>query len=200
MDAYPPNRRTTSAQPEKKVERVTSVEAKRRKKPLGRQFRETFVGGDARTATQYVIFEVLVPAMKDALAEAGSQGIERLIFGESRRRGAGRPPTGPTGYINYQQQSRGPQQRSISPRARSRHDFDEIVLESRTEAEDVLERLFDLLSKYEAVTVADLYDLTGLPSTHTDHKWGWTELRGTNVRRLGRNGYLLDLPSPEPLR
>ena len=200
MDAYPPNSRTTSAQPEKKVERITSVGAKRRKKPLGKQFRETFVGGDARTATQYVIFEVLVPAMKDALAEAGSQGIERLIFGESRRRGGSRPPAGPTGYINYQQQSRSPQQRSMSPRARSRHDFDEIVLESRTEAEDVLERLFDLLSKYEAVTVADLYDLTGLSSTHTDHKWGWTELRGSNVRKIRGSGYLIDLPGPEPLR
>jgi hypothetical protein len=86
----------------------------------------------------------------------------------------------------------------MSRQARARHDFDEIVLESRTEAEEVIDRLFDLVSRYESATVADLYELVGLASSHTDHKWGWTDLRGAGVSRV-RGGYLLDLPDPHPL-
>ena len=88
-------------------------------------------------------------------------------------------------------------QRVMSRQARSRHDFDEIVLETRAEAEEVIDRLFDLVSRYESATVADLYELVGLPSSHTDHKWGWTDVRGAGATRT-RDGYLLDLPEPRP--
>jgi hypothetical protein len=86
----------------------------------------------------------------------------------------------------------------MSQRGRAKHDFDEIVLDQRAEAEEVIDRLYDVVSRYEQATVADLYDLVGLSSTHTDHKWGWTDLRGAGVSRI-RDGYLLDLPDPEPL-
>jgi hypothetical protein len=86
----------------------------------------------------------------------------------------------------------------MSQRGRAKHDFDEIVLDQRSEAEEVIDRLYDVVNKYEQATVADLYDLVGLSSNHTDHKWGWTDLRGSGVSRI-RDGYLLDLPDPEPL-
>lgn len=86
----------------------------------------------------------------------------------------------------------------MSQRGRARHDFDEIVLDERAEAEEVIDKLYEVVSRYEFATVADLYDLVGLPSNHTDHKWGWSDLRGAGVSRI-RDGYLLDLPDPEPL-
>jgi hypothetical protein len=204
---YPPNSEASKREPEdKKIERITSGEAVRKKKSLRKQFSETFVAGDARSTVRYVIFDVLLPAAKDMIVEAGDQGIEKLIFGDSRRRGSLPPQSGPTGYISYDRYS-GPMrggsrlssvQRVMSRQARARHDFDEIVLESRTEAEEVIDRLFDLVSRYESATVADLYELVGLAASHTDHKWGWTDLRGAGVSRV-RGGYLLDLPDPHPL-
>ena len=198
---FPPN----SEASKKKIERVTSGDPVRKKKSLRKQFSETFVAGDMKSAVQYVMFDVLLPAAKDMVVEAGSAGIEKLIFGESRRRrGATPPQAGPTGYVSYNRYS-GPMgtglnaaQRVISRQSRARHDFDEIVLDSRVEAEEVIDRLFDLVSRYESATVADLYELVGLASTHTDHKWGWTDLQGSGVSRV-RDGYLLDLPDPEPL-
>lgn len=204
---YPPNSKLSKPEvlpPAKNLEQVTSSEAKRRKKPLGRQFRETFMAGDAQTATSYVIFEVLVPAAKDAIADAGSQWIERRIFGDTRRsrRGASPPQHGPNGYVDYRhitgvQQPR--QQRAMSPRAKSRHDFDEIVLDSRAEAEEVIDQLVEIVSKYTVASVADLYALVGITPSHTDRNWGWTDLRGSNVSRVRGSGYLLDLPEPKPL-
>lgn len=197
--SYPSNsdKGKTGPPEEKKVERITSEEPIRRKKGIGSKFRSTFLGGDARSATEYVIFGVLIPAAKDAIAEAGAQGIERLVFGESRSRKRTSAPSG-YGKIDYTSPSKGKGRPDISRRARSQHEFDEIVLTSRQEAENVVDRLFDLLDRYNSVSVADLYDLVGVRSTHTDHKWGWTDLRGATVARV-RNGYLLDLPESETL-
>jgi hypothetical protein len=204
-DEFPPNSEASKRgprEPDKDIKRITSNDPIRRRQPLRKQFGKTFVKGDIRMAAQYVIFDVLIPAARDMIAEAGSQGIERLIFGESRRKGNPSPQSGPTGFVSYNRYSMGSRQtapqRAMSRMARARHDFDEIVLESRPEAEEVIDRLFEVVSRYGAVTVADLYELVGIPGNHTDNKWGWSDLRGAGVSRV-RGGYLLDLPDPEPL-
>lgn len=211
MEEFPPNsaKSKQGAQREpKKVERVTSADAIRRKKPLGKQFKETFFGGDGRTALQYVLVSVAIPAIKDLLAEMGQAAIEKIIFGDTRtgRRRYGAPPSGAQGYVTYNRMhardpadDRPPMPQSISRRARARHDFDEIILNSRSEAEEVIDRLYDVVSRYEQASVSDLYELVGLESSHTDHKWGWTDMRGASVERVRSGGYLLDLPEPEPL-
>src|SRR5436190_15059627 len=202
---YPPNSDVSKRKErEKHIERVTSGEPIRRRRSLRRQFQETFVAGDARSATRYVVFDVLLPAAKDMIVEAGAQGIEKLIFGDSRRRGSTPPPAGPTGYVNYGRMSHAmgsrfsSSQRAMSRQARAQHDFDEVVLESRTEAEEVIDQLFEVVNRYGTATVADLYELVGLAAAHTDHKWGWTDMHGAGVSRI-RGGYLLDLPDPHPL-
>lgn len=206
---YPSNSRTSKkAEPESKnITPVIASGAVRRRRSLRKKFTETFVAGDAKTAVGYAIFEIALPAAQDLFIETIQQGIEMLFKGDSRRRrGSTRPQSGPTGYVNYGRYShtmgesrfsRGPE-RTMSRQARSRHNFDEIILDQRTEAEEVIDRLFDLVSRYDSATVADLYELVGLSSTHTDQKWGWTDLYGAGVSRV-RGGYLLDLPEPEPL-
>lgn len=208
---FPSNRKKDRVQEEKpqerkKTERVTQSEVVRRKKPVGKKLSETFIGGDARSVWAFVALDVLIPAAKDMFADAVSQGVERMIYGEAQSRGrrTGRRP-GET-YVSYNRMSHpaarapgpDPRQKQLSRRARASHDFDEIILATRVEAEEVLERLYDLVSKYETATVADLYDLVGLTGSYTDDKWGWFDLRGAGVSRI-RNGYLLDLPKPEPL-
>jgi hypothetical protein len=203
---FPSNSETSKkgGQDGKHISPVVSGSAVRRKRSLRKQFKETFVSGDARTAISYVLFDVLLPAAKDMVVEAGSQGIEKLIFGDSkqRRRGATPPYSGPYGNIAYNRYSSGSRlsgpERALSRQSRARHSFDEIVLDERAEAEEVIDRLFDLVSRYDAATIADLYELVGLSSAHTDNKWGWTDLTGAGVTRV-RGGYLLDLPDPEPL-
>lgn len=202
---FPPNNQSSKKAKldEKVITPVTTSGVSRKRRSLRKQFSETFVGGDAKTATRYVMFDVLLPAIKDMVVEAGSQGIEKLIFGDSRRRGSTPPQAGPTGYVNYGRYSHAMNkptaaQRVLSREARARHNFDEIVMDQRAEAEEVIDRLFELVSRYESASVADLYELVGLKSNHTDHNWGWADLTGSGVTRV-RGGYLLDLPDPEPL-
>jgi hypothetical protein len=203
MDQFPPNSRKAQAEP-KRVERVTSGETVRRRKSLGKQFRHTFIGGDAKTAWQYVVLNVIIPTAREMMAEAGATVIEKIVYGDHRPRRGG-PPGGSMGHISYNRMSQGPPRDrpgmgQMLPRtARARQSFDEIIIPSRQEAEEVLDRLFDLISKYDTATVADLYELTGLTSSHIDNKWGWEDLRGASVGRLRGGGYLLNLPEPKSL-
>jgi hypothetical protein len=81
---------------------------------------------------------------------------------------------------------------------RRRQDVGEIILISRDEAELVIERLTDIIDKYEVASVADLHDLVGLPTTYVDNKWGWSVLNSVGVRQI-REGFLIDLPPVEPI-
>lgn len=206
MDQFPPNSRKARDQdnPPKRVQQVTNASAVRRKPSLGKQFSHTFMGGNANTAFQYMIVNVAIPSIRDMFVEALQEGVARLFYGDGVGRRGGARPGGPSPYgrVQYNQPVNRPQaavQQVLPRQVRARHSFDDIIIPTRQEAEEVLDRMFDTLSQYDSVTVADLYELTGIQSSHTDHKWGWVELRGASVGRVRGGGYLLDLPDPEPL-
>ena len=227
MDEFPSNSNKYREQPERvkktevdkqdpqearrKIEKVVEGEVIRRKKPLGRRFKEFFFGGvDAQSVWQYIAEDIFVPAAKDLIYDAGSGGLERVLFHEERthRRSRGRS----RGRTDYQRYSRPYDDRPPFPpadrrrdrgrepdrRARSNHDFDDILLATRVEAETVIERLYDVLEQYGSVSVADLYEMVGITARFTDDKWGWYELPGASVRRTSA-GYLIDIPRPVPL-
>lgn len=189
-----------------KIERVTTAEAKRRKQGLGGKFKETFIGGNARLAIEYMVVETVIPSIQDMFIAAFQGGIERLIKGESVRPRRGMPREySSAGHVDYTSPSRALTSRASSagrplPRqSRTRQTFDDLLIPSHREAADVIDRMFDLLSQHGVVYVADLYELTGIQSSHIDHKWGWTSLRGARARRMSGGDFLLDLPEPEYL-
>lgn len=190
----------------KRIEKITTGEVSRRKRPLGRRISDMFFGGDAKSALSYAVLDVILPAAKDTIVEASSAGIERMIFGGDRapsRRGyRGAGSRNHTPYNRYSQPANGRREEvgpTISKRGRATHDFDEIILDSRAEAEDVLSQLFEIISKYNVATVSDLYAMVGITANYTDDKYGWADIQSADVVRLRSEGYLLKLPRPEPL-
>lgn len=205
MNEFPSNSRNPQRPPpeKKNIEAVVSGEVSSRKKSVGRRLRDVFISGDSKSAVHYIVADVLVPQAKDMFAEAVSQGIERLIYGDSpraRRSGsAGRSGTQPIQYNRYAIRGNNPLGRvggdDHRPTATGRpmQSIDDVLLATRVEAETVLDRMYDLLREYEMVSVSDLYSLLGLSSTYIDQKWGWTNLQSSDIRRV-RDGYILILP------
>jgi hypothetical protein len=182
----------------------------RRKKPLGARFLSMFGGSDGRNVADYVVFDVLGPALKDMLYDAFTQGFERMMFGgEPHRGGRSRPghrPQSSGSYTPYNRYApsrpthpeRNPEPRTMSRRSRENHDFQDLILPTRAAAEDVLEVMFTRIERYHAVSVADLYQLVGEPYSHVDEAWGWRDLRRADVAHVS-GGFLMNLPQPEPL-
>lgn len=207
MDQFPSNsRRPERARGEdKRIERIVTSEVTRRKTPLSRRLSQNLIGGDAQSVWGYVFGEVLIPAARDMVADAVSGGVERMIFGDSspaaRRGGRSRYGNTPghTPYNRYSSPSRRDEpRRELSRRGRANHSFEEIVIATRAEATEVLDRLDDLIDKYDSAAVSDLYEMVGISGNFADEKWGWTDLRAASVSRA-RGGYLLNLPKPEPI-
>jgi len=201
---------------EPKVKKIIVGKAKQQKKTFSKKMAEMFLEDDTKSVGSYIFHDVLIPAGKSMICDIVGWGgfAEMMLFGDRRsgRRGENsssiRRDGGRT-IVNYgsyatRQPIRGDvrdpieRNRDISKVGRARHDFDEIVLETRGEAEDVLALLVDLTVDYGMASVADLYDAVGITSNFTDNKYGWVDLRMATVSRV-RSGYLINLPKPQPL-
>lgn len=215
-DNYPSNRRTEKREtaekkiPEdKKVEKVVNGKVRKQKRSLRKKMAETFLEDDTKSVGSYVFHDILIPAAKDLISDIVGGGVEMLLFGErrsgSRSRGSSIRPNNNRSFTSYgsyygpSNKDNRPAGRDMSRTARARHDFDEIILDTRGEAEEVLSHLVDLTVDYGQASVSDLYDLVGVTSAFTDEKYGWTDLRGASISRARGGGYLLNLPRTQAL-
>lgn len=216
MDDYPSNSRrpvtpSENIEPDPghpKLGKVVTGRVSQRKKPIGRRILDTFFSGESGVFN-YLLNEVLVPALKDTARDMMNQGLDRAFYREGeapprssmRHRGSSVPRT----HISYDRQTSIVRPSSASQYNRrevarpSTFDLGEIVLESKIDAQVTVDALHDIVREYGQVTVAGLKDLIGMTSMYTDHKWGWTDLDEMTVRRHGSQ-YLLVLPEPEHLR
>jgi hypothetical protein len=196
---------TKSVTEKPKQSSVVKKGARKRRKTFGEKFKEAFMGDESKNVGDYVIHDVLVPALKSTISDVVTGGIEMALFGE-RRSGRSIRDKGKTytSYNSYYGGSRGRDDRDdrgsrdISRSGRARHDFDDVIFDSRAEAEDVLTHLVDLTLDYGIASVGDFYELSGIESQFTDNKYGWTSLRGACTDRV-RNGYVIRLPQPRPI-
>ncbi len=199
MEDYKPNshrfKEEQKAQPEerKKLEKVVTGTVKTKKRSETRKLADVFIAEDASNVKNYILMDVLVPAIKKAISDIVRDGIDMILYGESG--GSKRKSRSSSSYVSYSSYSdrRDDRRSESSSRIRGGYNPDDIILESRAEAEDVLMRLDELLDQYGSVSVADLYDLIGKTCEYTDNKYGWTNLRNAEPVRV-RDGYLLKLP------
>ena len=192
--------KTQEEVPSKKVEQVTGS-AIQRKKPLGRRIAENFTGADAQNVGQYVLFEVVLPQVKDLIYDVGSSALQRALFGDrggktytsSSRRGYS-----PTPYSTI---SATPKQQMQHPVISASDEFGEIIVENRGKAQEVMDQMGNLIETYSMASVSDLKASVGLTGNFTDEKFGWVTMGGTDIRRVGGNqpGYLLIFPRPQEL-
>lgn len=192
---------------EKNIAPIEGISAKTRKKPLTSKIAETFTGDDASTIGEYIMFDVMLPAVKNLLFDVVNEGSRRMLFGSAS---GGRPlaSASRSGHVAYNRVSAkgvgvatNDPVRTLSRAARATHDFRELVFDTRGEAEVILEKLRDAIAEYDNVTVADMYECVHITAGFTDHNWGWvgSDLNQARVKPVS-SGYLLDMPAPRELK
>ena len=200
MDEYKSNSHksrelTTQNETSKKVEKVVSGTVKTKKKSGLEKIAGIFVSEDADNVKSYILTDIIIPAVKKTVSDIVTNGIDMILYGGSGKIGRGNSPASRISYNNcYSSIRRDPE----PSRYRATYAYDDIVLETRGEAEEVLSRMDELMSRYKVVSVADLYDMVGIQGNYTDNKYGWTDIHTAHVERI-RDGYLLKLPRAMPL-
>ena len=186
-------RREKEEQKKKEIKAITKATTK--KKSVGKKFAEAFIGDESEhnNIKDYILYDV--PAAKNTISDAITGGLEMLLFGERRSSNSKMARDRGKSYVNYSGYSRRQDSQSERPRRNAREKVwnDDIILDSRGEAEQVIDNLLDIIDEYGAASVADLYSLVGIDSEYTDNKYGWTNLSSANVSRT-RDGYILNLP------
>ena len=175
---------------EKKVEKVVTGKVITRKKSGLNKLADEFISEDAKNIKSYVIGEVLIPSAKKAISDIVTNVIDMILYGGSRP-GAKRSTADRVSYRNYYDRDNHMPARTTS--SYSGYSYDDIVLTSRGEAQEVLERMDELMVTYGVVSVADLYDLVGITGNYTDNKYGWTNIRNAEIIRV-RDGYMIKMP------
>lgn len=181
---------------ERKVEKVVKGPVVTRKKNGFDKLKNEIISEDAKNIKSYVLGDVLIPAIKKAISDIVTNGIEILLYGESRGR-SGRSNADRVSYRSYYDgYSSRPSERMVA--RTTSYSYDDIILASRGEAEDVLARMDELMETYGLVRVADLYDLVGITGNYTDNKYGWTNIRNAEIVRV-RDGYMIKMPRALPI-
>lgn len=180
---------------ERKVRKVVSGNVKTKKNDK-RKLANIFISDEAANVKSYVFMDVLVPAIKKAISDIVTDGIDMILYGESRDRK--RKSSDKVSYRNYYDDRRGDRRDSGYRSGSGRFDYDDLVFDTRGEAEAVREEMLDVIDRYGFVTVADMYDMADLSAPYTSSKYGWTNIRTAEVVRV-RNGYILKLPKAMPI-
>ena len=185
------------ASSEKKIEKVVQGEVKTKKKSEIQKLGSIFISEDVNNVKDYILMDVLVPSIKNAIYELVTGSLDMIFFnGQGNLKKKSQSST--VSYSRYYDQKRDVDRGYSGTRTATGYDYNDIILETRGEAEDVLDRMSELIDTYGQVTVADLYDLVGITGNYTDNKYGWVNIRNAEPIRV-RNGYLLKLPKAIPV-
>jgi hypothetical protein len=186
---------------EKRVEKVVSGLAKPKKKTEVRKFADVFLSEDIGSVKSYILLDVLVPAIKKLFSDIITNGVDMILYGGTGRSGRNSSNASKISYQKYydRDESRKPYNQPQNHR-RNNFDYDEIIFETRGDAESVLQALEEVISQYGSASIADLYDLANMSTNnYTATKYGWNEIPSTCKPIRIRDGYILKLPRAVPL-
>lgn len=178
---------------------VQKVQAKPRKKGLMERLVRGFMDtdGEGTNVGTYLMREMIGPAIKDLVVQAGKAAIDKVAYGRteenySSERRQAHPNR--TAYNNYSQNNRN----GVRDRPSSRNGHEVIIFEfsTRNDAQIVLEDLRGLINAYGFATVSDYYDLIGAETQFTHSKYGWYSLNTAQISNY-RGKFTLRLPEPE---
>ena len=195
MENYKPNSHKSKEEhtsEEKRVEKVVSGSVKSKKRNEVRKFADVFFPEDKETIMTHIIMDIVIPATKKAILNA----VEIILNGETGY-SKSKSSASRVSYRDYY--DRGDERRSRNEvRVRNNFDYDDIVIETRGDAELVLDQLDDLIDRYGFARVLDLYDAVELTPPYTSNKYGWTNLSTAKIVAV-RDGFVLKLPRALPL-
>lgn len=194
--SYPGN--SDRAKEKKEIVSVAKARVKREstaKKVVGEIVRE-----DARSVGETVLWDVIIPTVKNLISDTVTRGIESMLYGSDSR------PRSRSSYSDYSGYSRPKDRRDRPAERRStrsaRHaepERNEIIFDTRSDANDVIDRMSDLIDQYGQVSLADLNALIGASSNFIDDNWGWTDMGSFDVRQV-RDGFMLTHDEPQSLK
>ncbi len=198
-------------------ERMEKIATGRKvKQSFTNRFISEFIADDIHSIGDYIIHDVVVPAVKNAISDTITNGIDMLFFGQTRSHGgysgnnsirritpySSLYSSGSSRITKYNE----PQ--TTQPRGLGRYTYQDILIpfvpeethnDTKAKAMEILSKMRIYLDRYGVVSVGDLYDAVGEIPDKIDQDWGWYDLSGAYIQN-SREGFILRMPKVESIK
>lgn len=189
---------TTQKPSEKKIEKIVTGNVTIKKKSAFAKIRDMFIAEDADKVGNYIMMDVLVPSIKRAIVDIIKSSADMIFGTKGSQKSNGSTYTyGGTPYVSYSSQSSKQKSETINS-AKSQYEVGDFIFENRKDAEDVLDKLDEIISAYGQASVADLCEMVNAPYDFVANKYGWKNIHDAVPIRVP-DGYSLRLPKSMPL-
>lgn len=177
----------------KRPRKVVTHAVRKPKRGVGTKLAETFLTPDMADMGETIMRDIIAPGLKSFVYEALNAVLYTTFWNQM--------PPGDRRYSSYDRMyapSPGdpPWRSNKQQRGRDQrrpHDFSKLWMQTREDAELVLDECQRFIAEYGSVSVADFLTFMGEDATFTDEAWGWTDMRSARVQR-GRYGWEFRLP------
>ena len=202
---YKPNSHKSKEAATESVDKGRSIEIEKvasgrvRKKNEISKLAKVFISEDVGNVKNYVLMDVLVPAIKKAISDIVTNGVDIILYGGNGR-GSNRSKSDSVSYRNYYDRNRD-DRRESRPSSANRFTYDEIDFPTRGEAESILVRMEEIIDRYDGyVTVGEFYDLADVTNhNYMNRKYGWKNLSSAEIVRTYEGRYIIKLPRATPI-
>lgn len=189
-------------QKKKEVKKVVKGKVQQKKKSELNKIANSIISEECRSIKEYAIYEVVVPVIKDTISQLIKGSIDMLFYGEVRGSGSSSRRSGSNAsrvsYSSYYDDRRTDRRDDRRP---TRYSYDDVTFDYREDANEVLDRMDEIVEQYGVVTVADLFDLVGMTGNgYTDQNYGWTSTRSAEVIRTRDGKFMIKIQRPTNIR
>lgn len=189
----------------------------RPKKSLGQKFKETFIKEDIADVRDYIVWDIIVPRIGQAINDIICGASTRIFVGGGvqpssnlrREHGVTRPNRDyagvssrrgprPVGYSNQTSQPSRPANYEVLDLTFRAEDYAQL--------QQAFDQTIDYLDTYGQVSIDTYADILSehfdnIPHpNYTAQSWGWTSLTNASIINAVGGGYFLKMPRPTYLK
>lgn len=179
------------------------AQGKVRKQSLVRKFAHYIIADTVETARERTFKDILIPGVRNLIFDTFNEMLATMLFPDDVQRpaggyrgGSGARRGGKTSYDKYyddKNRRTGNGGRGGGSYRDMPYDPDDIILDTRAQANDALDELDYIIHKYGQASIANFYDIVGVTGEWTDNRYGWTSIRGAAIKPV-RDGFMVILP------
>ena len=177
------------------IEKVVKNPVKTKKKNELLKFAEVFIADDISHVGSSLWEGVIVPVIKDTIVDILTKGANMLFHGSAKGTSTTKSTASRISYRDYYDKDA---KRVVETQPRAKFDYEDMVIDTRGEAEEILDQMDAIIEKYGFVRVSDLYEMMDITAPYTGNNYGWTDIHTAKVVPT-RGGYTLKLPRVIPL-
>lgn len=174
--------------------------ASKARRPFTRRFRDAVFTASPKNLTGQIGRDIVLPQFKHGLQAALNGFINGILWGNVGQSPLGRQHNITRSYTGYgnQYSPNAPTntiQQAQNSVVRNSGNYEDVICPSEEAATRLLSQALNYIQQYNVMAVGDLYDMAELPTSVSDHAYGWTSIEGARIVQT-IEGFELKMPRP----